>query len=59
MEEHKKLGRKQVSKVTLHFVSGHLTRKQTVERVFMTKSRCENIHVRELFAISMVSVLQF
>ena len=30
MKEHKKLCQKQVSKVTLHFVWGHLTKKQTV-----------------------------
>ena len=30
MKEHKKLDQKQVSKVTLHFVWGHLSRKQTV-----------------------------
>ena len=30
MKEHKKLCQKQVSKVTLHFVWGHLMRKQTV-----------------------------
>ena len=30
VKEHKKLYQKQVSKVTLHFVWGHLTRKQTV-----------------------------
>ena len=32
MKEHKKLGLKQVSKVTLHFVWGQLSRKQTVGR---------------------------
>ena len=30
MKEYEKLGQKQVSKVTLHFVWGHLSRKQTV-----------------------------
>ena len=30
MKEHKKLSQKQVSKVTLHFVWGQLSRKQTV-----------------------------
>ena len=30
MKEHKKLSQKQVSKVTLHFVWGRLSRKQTV-----------------------------
>ena len=30
VKEHKKLAKKQVSKVTLHFVWGHLLRKQTV-----------------------------
>ena len=30
LKEHRKLHQKQVSKVTLHFVWGHLTRKQTV-----------------------------
>ena len=30
MKEHEKLGQKQVSKVTLHFVWGHFSRKQTV-----------------------------
>ena len=30
MKEHEKLCQKPVSKVTLHFVWGHLTRKQTV-----------------------------
>ena len=30
MKEHEKLGQKQVSKVTLHFVWGHISRKQTV-----------------------------
>ena len=33
MKEHKKLGQKQVSKVILHFVWGHLSRKQTVDRL--------------------------
>ena len=33
MKEHKKLYQKQVSKVTLHFVWGHLTRKQTVREM--------------------------
>ena len=32
MKEHKKLDQKQVSKVTLHFVWGHLSRKQTVQK---------------------------
>ena len=31
MKEHEKLGQKQVSKVTLHFVLGHFSRKQTVQ----------------------------
>ena len=35
MKEHEKLGQKQVSKVTLLFVWGHLMRKQTVPRVFL------------------------
>ena len=30
MEEHNKLGQKPASKVTLHFVWGHLSKKQTV-----------------------------
>ena len=30
VKEHEKLGQRQVSKVTLHFVWGHLSRKQTV-----------------------------
>ena len=30
VKEHKKLGQKQVSKVTLHFVRSHLSKKQTV-----------------------------
>ena len=30
VKEHKKLGQKLVSKVTLHFVWGHLPKKQTV-----------------------------
>jgi len=30
VKEHKKLGQKPVSKVTLHFVWGHLSKKQTV-----------------------------
>ena len=30
MKEHEKVGQKQVSKVTLHFVWGHFSRKQTV-----------------------------
>ena len=30
VKEHKKLGQKLVSKVTLHFVWGHLSKKQTV-----------------------------
>ena len=33
MKEHEKLGQKQVSKVTLHFVWGHLSRKQTVTSI--------------------------
>ena len=33
VKEHKKLSQKQVSKVTLHFVWGQLSRKQTVEQV--------------------------
>ena len=31
---HKQLCQKQVSKVTLHFVWGHLARKQTVKEAF-------------------------
>ena len=33
VKEHEKLVQKQVSKVTLHFVWGHFSRKQTVARV--------------------------
>ena len=33
VKEHKKLGQKLVSKVTLHFVWGHLSKKQTVADV--------------------------
>ena len=33
VKEHKKLGQKVVSKVTLHFVWGHLSKKQTVAEV--------------------------
>ena len=33
MKEHEKVGQKQVSKVTLHFVGGHYSRKQTVSGV--------------------------
>ena len=32
MKEHKNLDQPQVSKVTLHFVCGHLSKKQTVDR---------------------------
>ena len=35
VKEHKKLGQKLVSKVTLHFVWGNLWKKQTVDRVFL------------------------
>ena len=41
MKEHEKLGQKQVSKVTLHFVWGHFSRKQTV---------AEDISMRNIFA---------
>ena len=34
MKEHEKLGQKQVSKVTLHFVWAHISRKQTVSPLF-------------------------
>ena len=34
VKEHKKLSQKQVSKVTLHFVWGQLSRKQTVAQYF-------------------------
>ena len=37
VKEHKKLGQKQVSKVTLHFIWGHLSKNQTVS---LTKDRC-------------------
>ena len=35
VKEHKKLGQKLVSKVTLHFVWGHLSKKQTVKGLNM------------------------
>ena len=38
MKEHKKLSQKQVSKVTLHFVWGQLSRKQTVLVITFTAS---------------------
>ena len=37
VKEHKKLGQKPVSKVTLHFVWGHLSKKQTVIRIMSLK----------------------
>ena len=45
MKEHEKLGQKQVSKVTLHFVLGHLTRKQTVRGEWRLPSggRCAGV----------------
>ena len=38
VKEHKKLCQKQVSKVTLHFVFGKLSRKQTVARVISARA---------------------
>ena len=40
MKEHKKLGQKQVSKMTLHFVCGHFSRKQTVLLVNNFENKC-------------------
>ena len=41
MKEHKILGQTQVSKVTLHFVGGRLSRKQTVQRVIKIDIKVE------------------
>ena len=53
VKEHETLGQKQVSKMILHFVWGHFSRKQTVEtRIaiqllshFDTETRVSSIHV--------------
>ena len=52
MKELEKLGQRQVAKVTLHFVWGHLTRKQTVadviSRVFAQRGGSKNIKIAVL-----------
>ena len=40
VKEHKKLGQKLVSKVTLHFVWGHFSRKQTVAWPYLKYNHC-------------------
>ena len=47
VKEHKKLGQKLVSKVTLHFVWGHLSKKQTVPALLkIIKSTWHNLFFR-------------
>ena len=55
VKEHKKLDQKLVSKVTLHFVQGHLSRKQTVQPATKQFFNSNKHLKRKYFLLALIS----